>query len=135
MPRDDVNQTVAEAMCRWNVVELAADPPYWQSELAQWSALWPDRVVEVPTYSRARMAPACTGFYAAVMDGTVTHDGDPRMARHVSNCVIKTSPMGDYVTKADKDSPAKIDLAVAAILAYSRASVTVSRPKSPLVVL
>ncbi|WP_460357175.1 terminase large subunit domain-containing protein [Mycobacterium sp. ZZG] len=135
VPRDDVNQTVAEAMMRWNVRELACDPPYWQREIAEWSAAWPDRVVEVPTYSRARMASACTAFYTGVMDGRITHDGDPRLARHVSNCVIKPSPMGDYVTKADKDSPAKIDLAIAAVLAYSRASVSVARPRSPLVVL
>jgi hypothetical protein len=30
--------------------------------------------------------------------------------------------MGDLISKADKDSPAKIDLAVAAVIAYSRAS-------------
>ncbi|WP_205850401.1 terminase TerL endonuclease subunit [Mycolicibacterium sp. CR10] len=81
------------------------------------------------------MAPACTGFYAAVMDARITHDGDPRLARHVANCVVKTSPQGDYVTKADKDSPAKIDLAIAAILAHSRASVSVPKRRAPAFVL
>lgn len=121
VPRDKVQETVAEAFARYEVVTMACDPPYWQAEIAAWSARWPGRVLEFPTFSRARMAPACTAFYSAVMDGTLTHDGDPRMARHISNAVVKTSPMGDYVTKADKDSPAKIDLAVAAIVAHSEA--------------
>ncbi|WP_170981204.1 terminase large subunit domain-containing protein [Mycolicibacterium sp. CR10] len=38
VPRDDVAQTVAEAMTRWNVQELVVDPPYWGREIAEWSA-------------------------------------------------------------------------------------------------
>jgi phage terminase large subunit-like protein len=57
-----------------------------------------------------------------VLDQALTHDGDPRLARHVANCVVKPSPQGDVITKADKDSPAKIDLAVAATIAYQAAA-------------
>jgi phage terminase large subunit-like protein len=136
VPRDDVMATVAGAFDHWDVQELVCDPPYWAAEIAQWSSMWGDhRVIEFPTYSRARMAPATTAFYAAVMDGNLTHDGDTRLARHVSNCVVKQTPQGDVVTKANKDSPAKIDLAIAAILAHSRASVNVAKKRSPLVVL
>jgi len=74
VPRDDVEQTVTEAMNRWNVVELACDPPYWEREIAEWTARWPGQVVEIPTYSRARMAPACTGFPR----GGDGRTGDPR---------------------------------------------------------
>jgi phage terminase large subunit-like protein len=48
--------------------------------------------------------------------------------------VVKPTLYGDVITKPDKDSPAKIDLAVAAVIAYSRASLAVP-PRSPLVVL
>ena len=128
VPRGEVEAAVAGAMARYNVVELLCDPPYWQREISDWASRWPGKVVEFPTFSRARMAPACTSFYAAVLEKNLTHDGDSRMARHVSNAVVQTSPQGDYITKADKDSPAKIDLAVAAIIAFSRASVAPSRP-------
>jgi phage terminase large subunit-like protein len=134
VPRDEVEATVTAAFDRWQVVELAADPPYWQRELVEWERRWPGRVVEFTTGSRARMAPACTKFFTAVMEGTLTHDGDPRLARHVSNAVVKSSPMGDYITKADKDSPAKIDLAVAAVVAFDRATVT-RHVRAPLAVL
>jgi phage terminase large subunit-like protein len=135
VPRDDVMATVAGAFEQWDVRELICDPPYWASEIAQWGAMWGDRVIEFATYSRARMAPATTAFYAGVMDGKLSHDGDPRLARHVSNCVVKGTGQGDVITKASPDSPAKIDLAVGAVLAYSRASVSVSKPKAPAFVL
>ena len=119
VPRREVQETMLEAFDTWKVAELLCDPPYWGAEIADWAARWRNRVTEFPTYSRARMAPACTTFYSAVMEGALSHDGDPRLARHVSNAVVKSSPLGDYITKADKDSPAKIDLAVAAVIAYA----------------
>lgn len=134
VPRRDVETAVVDAMDRWDVVELLCDPPYWGREISDWSTRWPARVLEFPTFSRARMAPACTTFYSAVMERGLSHDGDARLARHVANAIVKTSPQGDYVTKADKDSPAKIDLAVAAIIAYSRASVATAK-RSPVFVL
>lgn len=122
VPRDEVGDTLEAAFEAWDVVELLADPPYWGRELAEWSDRWGERVVEFPTNVRARMAPACTNFYAAVLEGTLSHDGDPRLARHVSNAVVRSSPVGDVITKPDKDSPAKIDLAVAAVVAFDRAA-------------
>lgn len=135
VPRDQVKETVARAFDEWQVVELLCDPPYWAAEIAEWSATWPDRVVEFPTFSRARMAPACTAFYAAVLERTLSHDGDPRLARHVANAVVKSSPLGDYITKADKDSPAKIDLAVAAVIAHHAAATTKAAPRRPVFVV
>lgn len=134
VPRDEVAATIAEAFGRWDVVELLADPPYWTTELQAWALRWPGKVLEFPTFSRARMAPACTSFYAAVLERHLSHDADPRLARHIANAVVKPSPQGDYITKVDKNSGAKIDLAVAAIIAYSRASVA-RRERAPFVAL
>lgn len=134
VPRGHVEAAVADAFARYDVVELLCDPPYWGREISDWSARWPGKVVEFPTFSRARMAPACTTFYSAVMEQALTHDGDPRLSRHVANAVVQSSPQGDYITKADKDSPAKIDLAVAAIIAYSRASIA-APPRAAFFVL
>lgn len=135
VPRGKVQETVAEAFATWRVVELLCDPPYWGAEIAEWTATWPGRVVEFPTFSRARMAPACTAFYSAVMERGLSHDGDPRLARHVSNAVVKSSPQGDFITKADKDSPAKIDLAVAAVIAYHAAATSKPVTRKPVFVL
>lgn len=135
VPRRQVKDTLAEAFDTWKVQELLADPPYWEAELAEWAAVWPNQVVEFRTNLRAKMAPACTAFYSAVMERTLTHDGDPRLARHVSNAVVKPSPVGDYITKADKDSPAKIDLAVAAVIAHHAAATAQPARRRPVFVL
>ena len=122
VPRDEVDAAVTRAFAEFDVVEMVCDPPYWEREISEWDVRWPERVVEFPTWRRERMAPACTTFYPAVMERTLSHDGDVRLARHVGNAVVKTSPQGDFITKADKHSPAKIDLAVAAVIAFSRAA-------------
>lgn len=131
VPRREVHDAIEDAFTTWDVVELLVDPPYWRSELAEWSARWPGRVVEFLTHIRTRMASACTTFYAGVMERTLSHDGDPRLARHISNAIVKNTPFGDYITKPDERSPAKIDLGTAAVIAYSSAATTraPARPK------
>lgn len=132
VPREEVAATIARWMESNRHVRLLADPPYWRTELSSWAMRWPGRVIEFPTHVRSRMAPACTTFYAGVLEGTLTHDGDTRLARHIANAVVKTSPEGDYITKPDPNSPAKIDLAVAAVVAY-QASAAARRARGPAV--
>ena len=123
VPRGDVDAAVAVAFEKYDVVELAADPWGWRSELEAWAARHGERrVIEWNTAHAARMAPATDRFYAAVVDQTVTHDGNPRLAAHLAHCVAKRTPMGDLVSKDKKDSPRKIDAAVAAIVALDRAT-------------
>lgn len=123
VPRSDVDAKVAECFDRWDVVELAADPWGWRSELETWSQRHGERrVLEWNTANGQRMAPATDRFYAAVVDATVTHDGDHRLAAHLGNAVAKSTPMGDLISKDKKNSKNKIDAAVAAIVALDRAA-------------
>jgi phage terminase large subunit-like protein len=66
--------------------------------------------------------PACSRFHSAVLEGELSHDGDPVLARHVGHCVAKPTASGTIVTKSHPDSPRKIDAAVAAIVAFERAA-------------
>jgi phage terminase large subunit-like protein len=75
------------------------------------------------------MAPATDRLYQAVVTGAVSHDGDPRLAAHIGNCVAKPTPMGDLVSKDKKGSPRKIDAAVAAIVAFDRVAFNSNRPR------
>lgn len=122
VPRVEVEEAVEAAFGFYDVAALWGDPPYWRREMQEWGTRWPGRVVEFNTGSRQRMAPACASFYAAVTGKQLSHDGDPRLARHVSNAVVKQSPQGLVIVKADEKSPAKIDLAVAAVAAFAGAS-------------
>lgn len=123
VPREDVDQAVATAFDRYNVVELACDPWGWRSEIEAWSKRHGERrVAEWNTGAAQRMAPATDRLYQAVVGREVTHDGDTRLAAHIAHCVAKRTPMGDLVAKDKKGSPRKIDAAVAAIVAYDRAA-------------
>lgn len=128
VPRSDVKLSMDEAMKRWDVLELAPDPPGWADEIESWEATYGEVVVEFSTNQAARMAPACTRFYSAVAGGDeddavmpLTHDNDPRLARHLRNAVTKRKPGGDVITKESLDSPRKIDIAIGAVVAFDRA--------------
>jgi phage terminase large subunit-like protein len=76
-------------------------------------------VVEWPN-TLPRMTPACRDFYAAVVEQRLTHDGDPRLARHMANATIKEDGRGQRIVKQARGQ--KIDLAVCAAMAHDTAS-------------
>lgn len=129
VPRSDVDRAVDVAFDRFDVVELAADPWGWRSEIEAWEQRHGEkRVLQWNTAAAARMAPATDRFYAAVTEQTMTHDANPDLAAHIAHCVAKRTPMGDLVSKDKRNSPRKIDAAVAAIIAFDRASFHTNRP-------
>lgn len=48
------------------------------------------------------------------------------LAAHMANAMVKETPDGAYITKGDRHSARKIDLAIAAVLAFGRAAVAES---------
>lgn len=117
---DDVAAAVRAALGRWEVREIAADPAFWQSQLRDWAVSgWP--VVEWPSHSVARIVPAWAAFYAAVMERRLSHDGTPALLRHAANAVLKVDYRGARPVKESETSMRKIDLLIAAIIAYDRA--------------
>jgi phage terminase large subunit-like protein len=114
VPREQVKARVAETFRRWKVRLFGYDPFGWHAEGEEWTDTYGDAVVLWETNLRKRMAAACSRFYTAVVVAGLTHDGDPRLARHLRNAVVKETPEGAYITKAGRHGP-KIDLAVAAV--------------------
>jgi len=79
--------------------------------------------VEEFPQSPARMTPATQRFGEAVLNKALTHSGDPDLARHVGNAVVKNDSPGHRIVKEHRDSTRRIDLAaVAAVMAYAAAS-------------
>jgi phage terminase large subunit-like protein len=119
VPIAEVSVALRAACRRYRVLEIACDPYRWAREIQE---LGDDGfpAVEFPQ-TPPRMVPACAAFYDAVMDGKLTHDGDPRLIRHVANSVVKRDRFGPRIVKDSKDSPRKIDLSVCAVMAYARA--------------
>lgn len=122
VPRAEVGATIAAAFGKYDVVELACDPWGYRSEIEQWSATWPGRVVEYNTAAAQRMGPATDRLFQLVAEGEITHDGDERLAAHVAHAVAKSTPHGDVVVKDKRMSTRKIDAAIAAIIAADRAA-------------
>ena len=69
----------------------------------------------------SRMSPATARFGDAVATKSFTHSGNDDLRRHVLNAVLASDSRGQRIQKHSKKSPHKIDLAVAALMAYDRA--------------
>ncbi len=121
VPVAEVEKTIIDTArdTRFNVREIVFDPARWQRTLM----VLDEEGLPVVSYpnSAERMVPATQKFYEAVVNGSFTHDGDERLARHMANCVTKQSSRGVMVSKSN--SKRKIDAAVASIFGYDRATV------------
>lgn len=118
VPRAEVDAAVHDAFSRYNVARFYADPPYWQDEVDAWHQEFGDAVAPWWTHRDAQMARALERLHTAVLDGTVTHDGDRRLAAHIANARKRKTRAGVTIAKDSKRSARKIDAAIAAALAF-----------------
>lgn len=128
VPRAEVDAAVAMALGRWKVVRMYADPPRWEREIEDWEKKYTDSiVVRFETHNAERFAPAVGHFEEAFRAGAMTNDGSDASARHIGNCRVKETRWGLVIQKEHKDSPRRIDRAVAKVLA--RAAIFDTGPK------
>jgi len=119
---DEVKNTIIEyvqenPLCR----EIACDPYRWAQMMQELQELeYP--IVEYKTNLLSLMIPATQKVFEAVTEKKFVHDGDPVLARHVDNCVVKVDAKGQRVTKESSTSKKKIDAAISFIIAYDRAT-------------
>ena len=126
VPEEEVDDVITAAFQRWDVWRLYADPPYWQSWVAQWAGRYgSDRVVEWRTNRYIQMARALEAFQTDVRSGILSHDGNEALARHIANAQRHDLAQRDddglplfNIRKERGDSPNKIDLAMAAVLSW-----------------
>jgi len=126
VPVAEVTAAVDDAFRRFKVWRLYADPPYWESQVAEWAGRHGEQSVVVwPTYRTRAMGQAVIAFAGAVEAGELSHDGNADFSRHVGNAYRRTLHVRDdrgerlwTVQKERSDSPNKIDELVAAILSW-----------------
>ena len=53
------------------------------------------------------MARACAKLRSAIINLSVSHDGNPGLARHITNAVVKETSEGPYITKEHRGYTAK----------------------------
>jgi len=117
----DAEDAIAEFCRKYQVREVACDPYRWQRSME----VMADKgipIVEWPSTSARRMVTACAKFYDAVVEKRLVHDGNPLLARHLSNAVVKKDNLGVRIVKENRASSRRIDAAVAAVIAFDRAS-------------
>ncbi len=130
VPIAEVEERIRVACTEYRVREIGCDPYRWQRSL---QALETEGlpIVEFPQ-TLPRLVPAWQSFYEAVLDHRVTHDGDPRMARHVDNMVLKRDPRGVRPVKESKASRRHIDLGICAMGAHA---VAIARRAKPIEIM
>jgi phage terminase large subunit-like protein len=126
VPASEVDTVMRDLFARFTVWRLYADPWYWQSWIAGWSAAFgKERVIEWLTNRRKQMTTALEGFDTAIKEGSISHDGSKDLERHIGNArrddLTQKDEQGKalwLIRKERPDSPHKIDLAMAAVLSW-----------------
>lgn len=129
--QDAVDAAVAQAFKKYKVVGFYADPPYWQDWVRNWAKDFGEGLVvkasaknEIAWYTKrdVQMAEALELLSTAIASGTMSHDDDSKlgrtMTRHFLNARRWSRRGGTVIGKEKKNSPRKIDAAVAATLAF-----------------
>lgn len=131
VPIDEVKQEIIQYVQNYpKVREIACDPYRWQAMMQELQEMgYP--IVEYKTNLLNLMIPATQKIFEAVTEKKLVHDGNPALARHIDNCVVKTDHRGPRITKESPNSKRKIDNAVAFVIAYDRA--TAGKLEEPLV--
>lgn len=110
--------------------EMACDPSYWEDEMFQWA----DYGIPVVEYRNTiqRTVPATAKLFEAIMNKKLQVRPDASLARHIDNCILKIDGQrGGRITKDYRNPKLKIDLAIALLMAYDRASVRMEEALVP----
>lgn len=134
VPAQEVDEAVRYLFKTYAVWKLYADPPYWQSWIASWAGEFgPDHVVEWWTNRRRPMSAALENFDTAIKECRLSHDGNPRLQRHLANArrddlnwVNEQGKPVWLIRKERSDSPHKIDAVMAAVLSWEARTDAVS---------
>lgn len=116
---DEVEATVRDAFTRWRVRHCVYDPRIYQQLFERLKA---EGYAVEPMPQGLAMIQAAQRFYEDARNRKLSHSGDPRLARHVGNAVVKATPQGWRVQKETPNSPRKIDLAICGIQGHAYAS-------------
>lgn len=116
----DVDDAVRWAAKEWNVVLSYGDPARWQSWLASWARDLGAKIYrEFWTHRETETARATEELREAIVTRQVTLADQAMLRAHFLNARKRRHPAGVMIRKEHKGSEKKIDIAMAAILAYA----------------
>lgn len=139
VPEDEVTAAFEDAMKRYRVFKLYADPPHWTETIGSWYAKYPGQVEEWYTKRHSQMAYALREYQEAIDAGSIRFGGrvnpdfvigrvlSPHddLIRHLGNAGKKELRLRDdhgeplYVMqKQDGQMGLKFDAGMAAVLSW-----------------
>ena len=133
IPKAEVRERLEQTFTAFQVAVLFGDPWKWQDEMSDWSATWPDRIVEFPTNIEQRMDAAIERFLTGFRASEITHDGDMILTQHLRDTALtkgarkkprpgETVLANTYLRLVKKKHTVHIDATVAAVLAHEARS-------------
>lgn len=128
VPRDAVDSEVHEAFRLYGVKAFYADVALWESHITDWSHKYGDRLSVTADgrtavgwdmrMSLKRATMAHERLMRSIFDKKLGHDGDLSMRRHVLNARRRTNNFGVSFGKESRESPRKVDIYAALMLAH-----------------
>lgn len=123
--REEADLAVRSAFDTYDVAAFFADVREFENYIDTWAADFGDRLLIDAVQGRNRHAvawdmrsrtkeftEAAARTRTDIRAKTLTHDGDPRLRRHVLNARRHPNKYGVSIAKSARESPDKIDLAV-----------------------
>lgn len=135
--RGEIDATMTGFLKAHDVYLAFVDPAHIWDLIAKWQGAHGDTVQKFVMRDH-NVAVEVARFRDALVAGEIRHGGDPVLAEHVKNAVKRSirPQQGDdgplfTVEKESRESPRKIDAAVAAVLAWAARSVAVANDAQP----
>ena len=126
VPRDEVDGAVAKAFENYDVVGFYSDLHPWESYVDRWrDEFGADLCVKASDHHpiawdmRGRgqqFTRAAERFHDAILEGRISHDGNPALAEHVYNARRRPNRWGVSFGKETRESARKVDALAAAVL-------------------
>lgn len=134
VPGDEVNEAFRDAMKRWRVRRVYADPRYWENHVDSWNGLWPKVFAKWPTSALRKTALAVQQYVQSWKAGEITYDGHRVFTEHLGNSRKREMTFKDedgnalYLLEKDaRGSVNRIDGAYAGLLSWQARSDAISK--------
>lgn len=126
--KQKVDSAVRGAFNLYDVKAFYADVAYWESHIDNWAEDYREQLTIKASERNAvawdmrqalkKVTYAHERLLQAIFDGTIKHDGDLRLRRHVMNARRRENVHGVSFSKESPESPKKVDAYAALMIAH-----------------
>lgn len=125
--KEIVRGVMDNVMHKYDVIGLFCDVAFWEADVDRWRQMYGEKLLIKATTKHATAydmrshqgdtVKAAEALNRALVDGTLPHNGDLALRRHVLNARLRANRWGVTFGKETRESPKKVDLLAAWVLA------------------